>query len=141
MRNRRFLLFAAFITALNVALWIVPQGLALQRIVVANLFGKNLVRADVVVNKGCPAACAEWHVDRGIVFSNAAGVLTLHEADGKSQPININSLTKVTSSSTGYGPPVGAKGIKPGWKVLVTWPAPNGPADAIVIERRRSLGS
>ena len=140
MRNRRFLLLAAVLVALNTALWIVPQGLALQQVVVSTLFGKNMVRADVVVIRGCPSACAEWHVDRGIVFTNAAGVLTLHEADGKSQPINVSSSTKVTSASTGFGPPVGVKGIKPGWKVLVTWPAPSGPADSVVIERRRSVG-
>src|SRR5437016_5309214 len=109
MRNRRFLLLAAVLVTLNTALWLAPQGLALQRVVVSTLFGKNLVRADVVVSRGCPNACAEWHVDRGTVFSNTAGVLTLHEADGKSQPISVSSLTKVTSASTGYGPPVGVK--------------------------------
>jgi len=138
MRNRRFLLLAAVLVTLNLALWIVPQGLALQQVVVSTLFGKNMVRAQVVVSKGCPSACALWNVDRGVVISNKLGFLTLHEADGRTQPIAVNSLTKVTSSSTGAGSPVGISGVRSGWHVLVTWPAPSGPADAVVIEKRNS---
>jgi hypothetical protein len=136
MRSRRFALLAAVLVTLNVALWIVPQGLALQQVVIANLFGKNMVRADVVVAKGCPSACTEWRLDRGNVVSNSLGVLTLREADGRLQPINVSSSTRVTNASNVSGPPVGAKGIKPGWRVLVTWPAPNGTAQSVLIERR-----
>ena len=129
MRSRRFLLVVAVLFALNVALWLVPQGLALQQVVVKSLFGKAMVRADVVETDG-----TEWRVDRGIVLSNSGSVLTIQEADAKVQPIAIASgATKVTGNGGGT---IKLKNVKPGWHVLVTWPAPSGPADAIVVEKR-----
>jgi hypothetical protein len=134
MRNRRFLLLAATLVALNVSLWIVPQGLALQRVVVASLFGKNLMRADVTEQNG-----SETRLARGIVVSNKLGVLTVQEADTKTESISVSSSTKVTV-------PVGTKavkvgGIKPGWRVLATWPISGGvagTADSVAVEKRKS---
>jgi len=128
MRNRRFVLLLAVLVTLNTALWLAPQGLALRQVVVSSLFGKNMVRADVVETSG-----AEWRVDRGIVVSNAAGVLTLHETDGRVQPIAVASSTKVSARD---GNPAKLSGIKPGWRVLVVWPAPSGPAESVVVEKR-----
>ena len=129
MRSRRFLLLAAVLVALNVALWVVPQGLALQQVVVKTLFGKAMVRADVVENDG-----TEWRVDRGIVLSNTGSVLTIQEVDATVQPIAIApGATRVTGNGGGT---LKLKAVKPGWRVLVTWPAPSGPADAVVVEKR-----
>jgi hypothetical protein len=133
MRDRRFLLLAATLVTLNAALWLAPQGLALRQTVAAALFGKNLVRADLITNSGCPDACVEIRLDRGIVVSNKAGVLTLNEADGKQQAINVSSSTKVTVPA---GKPVAVNGIKAGWRVFVTWPALGGPAQSVAIEKR-----
>jgi hypothetical protein len=124
MRSRRFLLLAAVLVAINTALWIVPQGLALRQVVVATLFGKSMVRADVVESSG-----AEWRVDRGVVVSNVPGTLTIQEADGRVQPIVTSAATKITGA-------VKLKAVKPGWRVLVTWPAPAGPADQVTVEKR-----
>ena len=127
MRNRRFLLLASVLVALNTTLWLVPQGLALSQTVISTLFGKNMVRAQVLETNG-----QTWHVDRGIVQSDAPGLLTLKEADTALAPIVVSSSTRVT----GVGKPVGIAGLKPGWRVLVTWPAPSGPATSVVIEKR-----
>jgi hypothetical protein len=135
MRDRRFVLLAAVLVTLNVALWLAPQGLALQRVVVASLFGKNMVRFDVTDLQGCPTACVEWRGARGVVVSNKLGVLTLSEADTKVESINVSSSTKVTGLGTATKP-VKINGVKPGWHVVVTWPAPNGTADSVVIEKR-----
>ena len=126
MRNRRFLLLAAVLTAL----WLVPSGLALLQghVVLANLFGKNMMRADVTMSSG-----TEWRVDRGTVLTNAAGVLTLQEKDGRVQPITVSSTTKVTDASGNTYP---VSSIKAGWRVLVIWPALGGPADSVKIEKR-----
>ena len=129
MRNRRFLLLAAVLVTLNTALWLAPQGFALRQVITATLFGKTMVRADVVENSGCPAACVEWRIDRGIVVSNTPTVLTVQEADGKVQAIAVSSSTKVIGVAK-------LKNVKPGWRVLVTWPAVSGPADSVVIENR-----
>jgi hypothetical protein len=133
MRDRRFVFLAAALLTLNMALWLAPQGLALRQMVAANLFGKNMVRLDVVENIGCPTNCVEVREDRGVVVSDKAGVLTLAEADGRQQPINVSSATKVTVAA---GKAVGVNGIKAGWRVLVTWPPPNGPAQSVLIEKR-----
>jgi hypothetical protein len=133
MRDRRFLLLAATLVAVNTALWLAPQGLALRQGVAAALFGQNMVRLDVVENKGCPAACVEIRIDRGVVVSNKAGTLTLNEADGKQQPIAVSSATKVTAVA---GKAPGINGVKPGWRVLVQWPALGGPATSVQIEKR-----
>ena len=124
MRNRRFLLLAAVLVALNTALWLVPQGLALPQSVISSLFGKNMVRAQILEASGIT-----YHVDRGIVVSNVPGLLTLQETDGATQPIVTSSATKVI----GVGK---LKAVKPGWRVLVTWPDPSGPATSVVIEKR-----
>ena len=134
MRNRRFLLLAATLVALNISLWVVPQGLALQRVVVASLFGKNLMRADVTELNG-----AETRIARGVVVSKvASGVLTISEADSKVEGVPVSSATKVTVP--GVAKPVKLNAIKPGWHVLATWPISGGvpgPADSIVVEKRK----
>ena len=133
MRNRRFLLLAAVLVALNTALWLVPQGLALRQVLISTLFGRNMMRADVTMNSGM-----EWRVDRGIIVTATPTLLTLHETDGRVQEIVVSSSTKV---SDGNGNSFGLGVLKPGWRVLVAWPALGGPADSVRIERRRSFGS
>src|SRR5579863_6887822 len=108
MPNRRFLLLAATLVVLNTALWLAPQGLALQRVVVSSLFGKNMMRADVTELNG-----AEWRLDRGVVVSNKLGVLTVSEADTRIQAIAVSSATKVTGTTK----PTGINAVKPGWHV------------------------
>jgi hypothetical protein len=130
MPSRRFLLLAAVLVALNTALWLVPQGLALQRLAVPSLFGKNMVRAEVIENSG-----ADWRIDRGIVVSNTATLLTIQETDTKIQPIVVGPSTKVTAN----GSPFKLKKIRQGWRVLVVWPNRGGrPAVSVAIERRHA---
>src|SRR5579871_4120471 len=114
MRNRRFLLLSAILVTLNVSLLLAPPGLALRQMVSSTLFGKTMVRAEIIENTGCPTSCADWHIDRGVVVSNNTklSVLTLQEADGKLVPINVSSSTKVTAAGTAK--PTAINGIKPG---------------------------
>lgn len=128
MRNRRFVLLVAVLVTLNTALILTPQGLALRQVLVATLFGRNMMRADVTMASG-----VEWRIDRGIVVSNVPGTLTLHETDGRVQPIAVAATTKVTDID---GTIVKLSSIKAGWRVLVAWPALSGPADSIKIEHR-----
>jgi hypothetical protein len=130
MRSRRFLLLSTVLVTLNVGLWVVPQGLALQQVVVAKLFGKSMARADVTESNG-----AEWRIARGVVTTNTGAQLTVQEADTKVETIAVSSATKVTAGGVGLK----LKAVKPGWHVLVTWPAPNGTADVIVVEKRARL--
>ena len=135
MRSRRFLLLAAVLVTLNTALWLAPQGLALRQLTAQAVFGAHMVRATVLWNTG-----AQWNVDRGIVQSNQSGQLTLREADGRTQAIPVSSATKVTVKA-GLAPVPGIGAIKPGWHVLVTWPALGGPASSVLVEKRARLAT
>ncbi|MDX6481469.1 MAG: hypothetical protein QOG85_1979 [Gaiellaceae bacterium] len=128
MRQRRFLLLTAVLVVLNTALWLAPQGLAFRQLVVSTLFGKNMMRADVTMASGM-----EWRVDRGTIVTNTSGILTLHEIDGRVQPITVSSTTRVYDST---GATFKLSTLKPGWRVLVIWPALSGPADSVKIEKR-----
>ncbi len=132
MPSRRFVILATVLVLLNAGLWLAPGALALRQVVVATLFGKNMVRADIVENTG-----QEWRLDRGLVVSATPLLLTLREADGRVQPITVSTSTVVT----GVGKPVTVAGLGRGWRVLVTWPAPSGPAVAVKIEKRTGKGN
>ncbi|HZS30976.1 MAG TPA: hypothetical protein VFA37_06935 [Gaiellaceae bacterium] len=126
MRNRRFLLLSAVLVALNTALWLTPEGLALRQAALPQLFGRNLIRADVVDTNG------EWRIDRGVITAVTPTQLTLKEADGRIQPIAISSST----TSVVFGAKsLALSALGPRWHVLVTWPA-NGTADMVKVERR-----
>jgi hypothetical protein len=131
MRNRRFLLLAAVLVALNTALWLTPQGLALRQIALPQLFGKNMVRADVLLNND-----QEWLAARGVITQVSAGQLTLKESDGRLQTVGISSATNVIGTSGAL--PLSA--VTKGWRAVVTWPAASGNADLIKLEKRVSGG-
>lgn len=126
MRSRRFLFLAGVLVVLNLALWLAPQGLALRKVVVAQLFGPKLIRADVVWPNG-----QDWRVDRGVITKVDTTTVTLLEADGRTQSIGLSSETNVF----GFGRVFPISALSPGWRVLVTWPA-NGSADSVKVERR-----
>jgi hypothetical protein len=118
-------LLAAVLVTLNVALWLTPAGFALRQVALPQLFGKNLLRADVVDQNG------EWRVDRGVITSVSLTSLTLKEADTHVQTIALSPTTKVT----GLGKALTIASLAKGWRVLVTWPA-NGAADVVKVEKR-----
>jgi hypothetical protein len=129
MRNRRFLALSATLVTLNVALWLAPGALGLSQTVLSTLFGKTMVRAQVLENSG-----AQWNLDRGTVVSATPLLVTVHENDGRVQPIPVSSSTVVNAGTTGPVVPVGRLGT--GWRVLVLWPANGGPAKTVWIEKR-----
>jgi hypothetical protein len=131
MRNRRFLILAAVLVGLNTGLWLTPQGLALRQIALPQLYGKNMVRADVLLNNG-----SEWYAARGVITQANSSQLTLKEADGRLQTIGISSGTNVIGSSG----PLPQSAVTRGWRAVVTWPASSGIADLIKLEKRVKSG-
>jgi len=129
MRSKRFGLLASVLVALNLALWIVPQGLALRRAVVQQLFGSKLIRADVLDRSG--GSTVDWRIDRGVVVGATSTQITVREFDGRVQPIPVSTSTHVT----GFGRVFAPAAVKRGWRVLITWPA-NGAATSVVVEAR-----
>ena len=123
--SRRFLLLAGVLVTLNLALWLASPGLALRRAVIQELFGRQMVRAEVLKKNG-----EDWRLDRGVIVQVNGIQLTLREADGRVQTIPISGSTKVVR--LGHRLPVGS--LAPRWHVLVTWPA-NGQAQSVDVER------
>jgi hypothetical protein len=128
--TRRFVLVTALLLTLNTALWLTPEGLAVRRMALPQLFGSHLVRGEVVESNG-----QDWRIDRGVIASASLTQLTLKEADGRVQTISLSLDTKVT----GLGRTFPLTALAKGWRVLVTWPA-NGAADVIKVEKRSGKG-
>jgi hypothetical protein len=130
VRNRRFTLLAVGLVALNLFLWLAPPGLAVRDLVLNQIFGNRLIRAEVVVRSG-PGTTQDYLVDRGVITAVAADALTLREADGKLQTVPVTATTQVsglrrfTSVST----------LRRNLRVLVVRPA-NGPATLVRVEGR-----
>jgi hypothetical protein len=130
MRGRRFLLLSAVLVTLNTALWLTPQGLALRQVALPQLFGKNLMRGEIVLTNN-----QDWRVDRGVITQASGSQLTLKEADGRLQQIAISSATTVI----GKGTTLPLSAVTRGWRALVTWQA-NGVADMVKLEKKVGLG-
>ena len=130
MRSRRFLILAAVLVTLNIGLWLAPGAFGLSEVTaISKLFGTNMVRSTVLENNG-----AQWNLDRGTVVAATPVLLTIHEADGRVQPIQASSSTVVNAGTTGKAVSVGQLGS--GWRVVVLWPANGGPARTVWIEKR-----
>jgi hypothetical protein len=133
MPRKRFIVLSAVLVMLNAALWLAPGALGLSKTVASTLFGKSMVRAQVLESNG-----AQWNLDRGTVISATSVLLTVHESDGRVRPIAVSSST-VVDGGAGKSVPVGQLGT--GWRVLVLWPATGGPAKTVWIEKRGKGGA
>jgi hypothetical protein len=125
MFSRRFVLLAGVLVALNVALWLAAPGLALRKAIVNQLFGPQMVRAQVHLKNG-----QDWNLDRGVITQVNSAQLTLREADGRIAQIPLAVTTKVIH--LGRRLPLTALGLR--WHVVVLWP-PIGPAQSVDVER------
>jgi hypothetical protein len=125
MFSRRFVLLAAVLVALNVTLWFAAPGLALRKAIINQLFGPNMVRAQIHLKNG-----EDWNLDRGVITQVNSTQLTLREFDGRIQSIPLAGTTKVIR--LGRRLPLSALARR--WRVVVLWP-PIGPAQSVDVER------
>jgi hypothetical protein len=128
MFTRRFVLLATVLVTLNLVLWFAAPGLALRRALINQLFGQSMVRAEVVKKDG-----SDWRLDRGVITQVNSTQVTVREYDGRIQQIPLAPTTVVIRTATGRHLPLSALARR--WRVLVTWPAPNGPAESVDVER------
>ena len=128
MFTRRFVLLGAVLVALNVGLWFAAPGLALRKAIVNQLFGPSMVRAEVLKKDG-----SDWRLDRGVITQVNGTQVTVREFDGRIQQIPLAATTVVIRTATGRHLPLTALARR--WRVLVTWPAPNGPAESVDVEK------
>lgn len=125
MFGRRFVLLVGVLAAVNAALWFAAPGLALRKAIVTELFGPNMVRAQVHLKSG-----QDWNLDRGVITKVNATQLTLREFDGRIQAIPLANTTAVIH--LGRHLPLSA--LQRRWRVVVLWP-PIGPAQSVDVER------
>ena len=125
MFGRRFVLLVGVLVALNVMLWFASPGLALRKAIVSQLFGPNMVRAQVHLRNG-----QDWNLDRGVITQVSSTQLTLREYDGRVTQIPLAGTTKVIRRGTRL--PLSA--LTRRWRVVVLWP-PLGPAQSVDVER------
>lgn len=126
MFTRRFVLLAGVLVLLNVTLWFAAPGLALRRALVTELFGPRMVRAQVHERNG-----QDWNLDRGVITQVNATQLTLREADGRIQQIQ---LAAGTTRVIRFGRRIPLSVLAPRWHVVVTWP-PLGAAQSVDVEK------
>jgi hypothetical protein len=134
MRSRRFTILAVALVALNLVLWLAPQGLALRQAVIAQLFGPRMIRAEVVV-QGTSTTPLDYRLDRGVIVTVSSASLVLREQDGTTQAIAVGAGTRVTGGGRRF-PDVAS--LKRNLRVLVLREA-NGPATQIQVEGRGLL--
>ena len=127
MFTRRFVFLTGVLVALNVALWFAAPGLALRKAIINQLFGPNMVRAQVHEKNG-----QDWNLDRGVITRVNAAQVTLREADGRIQPIPLSSATTVIRVATGRHLPLTSLARR--WRVVVWWPV-IGAAQEIDVEK------
>lgn len=124
MFTRRFVFLVGVLVTLNIVLFLAAPGLALRKAIVNQLFGPNLVRAQIHDKNG------DWNLDRGVITQVNGTQLTLREAGGRIQPIPLASTTRVIR--LGRRLPVSTLGRR--WRVLVWWPV-IGPAMEVDVEK------
>jgi len=133
MRSRRFIIVVLGLVALNLVLWLAPQGLAVRDAVINQLFGTRLIRAEVVV-RGAGTTTQDYLIDRGVITAVAADSITLREFDGKLVPIavapttEVSGLKRFTSVAT----------LRRNLRVLVIHLA-NEPASSVQVEGRAAV--
>jgi len=126
MFTRRFVLLVGVLAAVNATLWLAAPGLALRKAIVTQLFGPNMVRAQVHLKSG-----QDWNLDRGVITKVNSTQLTLREFDGRIQAIPLDAST-TTVIHLGHHLPLSALARR--WRVVVLWP-PIGPAQSVDVER------
>ena len=128
MRNRRFAFLAAGLAALNLALWLAPQGVALRQAIVNQLFGPRMIRAEVVLASG-GGGTQDFLIDRGVIVSVAVDSLGLREQDGTTQTIPLAATTQVSGPKRFNT----AAKLRRGLRVLVIRQA-NAAASSVQVE-------
>jgi len=127
MRSRRFMLLATVLVALNTFFWVAGGGMALTRSVVNQFFGNRLIRAEVILQS--PSGPQDWRIDRGVITGVSGTTLTLREADGTTQTVDVAPSARV------QGPPrfSSPSRLRPRLRVVLYHQA-NAPAELVQVE-------
>ena len=95
--RRRFLYLVTALVAVNSFFWLAQSGFALPKAVIAQLFGGNMIRAEVVV--AAPIGTQDWRIDRGVITAISGTDVTLRERDATVVSLQLDPNARI------QGPP------------------------------------
>lgn len=121
------MILATVLVALNAFFWMAGGGMALTKAIVNQFFGQRMIRAEVIVQS--PAGPQDWRIDRGVITAVAGSTVTIREADGTTQSVDLSPTARV------QGPPRFASParLRPRLRVVLYHQA-NAPADLVQVE-------
>jgi len=125
MTRRRFMFLAVTLVMVNSFFWLAQGGFALPRAIFANLFGRNMIRAEVL-ELAPDGSVQDLRVDRGIIRIVTPGGIMVAELDGTTVSIPLSSSTSVS------GRVFSTSQLRRGMRVTVVRPA-NGPATEVQV--------
>jgi hypothetical protein len=129
MSRRRFMLVVVALVAVNSFFWLAQSGFAIPRGLINQFFGQNMVRAEVVVLNP-DGSTQDYRIDRGVIVAITPTLITLREADGTIQPIQIDTTSQVQGGGGRIG---GLSRLRRNLRVVVYRQA-NGPATTVQVE-------
>jgi hypothetical protein len=118
MTRRRFMFLAVALVAVNSFFWLAQGGFALPKAIIDQFFGKQMVRAEVLLQNG-----QDWRIDRGVVTNVNGTTLTLREGDGTSVDVQVSPTARLQ----------GTRQIRKRMRVVVYHQA-NLPAEIVQVE-------
>ena len=128
MNRRRFMYLAVALVALNSFFWLAQGGFALSRALINQIFGQQMIRAEVLVQT--PNGAQDFFIDRGVIRALTPGSIIIREKNGDMVPIQISGSATVTGPG---GRTFSIALLRRGLRVVVIRVA-NEPAEAIQVE-------
>ena len=124
---RKWIVVVALALVLNASLWLATTGFGSALDAVQNqLFGSNMVRAEVVVQ--FPDGLHDIRVDRGKIVSVSSSSISLKEKDNSTQTLAVSPAVSVQLN----GVTRQMRALKPGYRVQWALRDGDGPVTRIV---------
>ena len=128
MNRRRFMFLAIALVALNSFFWVAQGGFALPSAIINQLFGSQMIRAEVLVQT--PTGAVDYRVDQGVIKTIAPGSLVIREKNGDMVTIQLSGTATVTGPG---GRILSTSLLRRGMRVIAVAPA-NAPAESIQVQ-------
>jgi len=94
VKQKRFVLLAVALVALNAFFWLAQGGFALSQGLIGQFFGSRMVRAEVLV-QAANGSTQDYRLDQGVIVALGNGSVTLRERNGEIVPLAIDPNAQV----------------------------------------------
>jgi hypothetical protein len=121
------MILATTLVALNAFFWMAGGGMALTKAIVNQFFGQRMIRAEVILQS--PGGPQDWRIDRGVITAISGPTVTIREADGTTQSVDVSPTARV------QGPPRFSSAARLRVRLhVVLYHQANAPADLVQVE-------